>query len=230
MVQGGYDMDWYSLDAEHVDSLPITVETMTDLMTQDALLEFIGKVARVCYNSSDEPGACRRRALNAITSGHHSPWEHYNITILSCVDRGTTHALVRHRHCAFQQGSTIYQKYNENIKVISLPTVDPATGKSTPEYTKDVPLLLDAVYIMYKRQLNNNIPTHQARDLLPTDLASNLIITTNFRQWMYIMQRRVGPGDTVRMHTWAYMIRKLFEEHYPDILAAFDDWYKKHPL
>ena len=223
-------MEWTSLKAEHVDSLPITIEPMTWLMSQDELLEFIGRVARVCYNSSNEPGACRRRALSAISRGHHSPWEHYNVTILSCVDRGTTHALVRHRHCAFQQGSTIYQKYDENIKVISLPKMDPTTGKEVPQYTSDVPLLLDATYMMYKRQLNNKVPTDQARDLLPTDLASNLIITTNIRQWMYIIQRRVGPGDSVRMHVWATMVREFFEKQYPDIVKAFDSWYAKHPL
>ena len=78
--------------------------------------------------------------------------------------------------------------------------------------------------------LNAGEPPSSARDVLPNALATNLIITTNVRQWMYMMQRRCGPGDSDNMHEWCKMVRAWFEERYPQLTLAFDTWYEKHPL
>ena len=93
--------------------VPISVEHLAGVMPENSLLCFIGRIAGECYGSAIDENKCINRALNCIARGHHSPWEHYNVTIKCTVDRGTSHALVRHRHCAFQQSSTIYQKYDE---------------------------------------------------------------------------------------------------------------------
>ena len=82
----------------------------------------------------------------------------------------------------------------------------------------------------YKTDLVNGITPGEARDSLPNDLATNLVITTNIRQWMYMIQRRNGAGDSAKMHIWCAKIRAWFEKTYPLITKAFDDWYLKHPL
>ena len=84
--------------------------------------------------------------------------------------------------------------------------------------------------IQYIKLLNEGYPPSSARDVLPNALATNLIITTNIRQWMYMIQRRCGPGDSDNMHAWCKMAREWFEENYPQITLAFDCWYDKHPL
>jgi len=185
---------------------------------EEDLLLFIGKVAGECYNSSMDKDKCMQRALNCIKRGHHSPFEHANITLKCTVDRGVSHALVRHRHCAFQQSSTIYQKFQE-IEIIEQPDITNAELDCyrCNEFT-------------YHQLLNNRKPASRARDVLPNALATNLIITTNIRQWMYMIQRRCGPGDSDNMHEWCKMVRKWFEIHYPQITLAFDCWYQEHPL
>lgn len=197
----------------------IDVQPFCNLLTEEELLIFIGKVAGECYNSSIEVDACKNRALNCITRGHHSPWEHYSITLKCTVDRGTSHALVRHRHCAFQQSSTIYQKYDE------LPIV---VTDSDNLFNKEKSLYLD-IQTMYNENLKKVLAS-RARDILPNALATNLIITTNVRQWMYMIQRRCGKGDSDKMHIWCKRTREFFETQYPKVLYHFDEWYKKHPL
>ena len=185
---------------------------------EEDLLSFIGRVAGECYNSSMDKDKCIQRALNCIKRGHHSPFEHANVTLKCTVDRGVSHALVRHRHCAFQQSSTIYQKFQECEFIDGHAPCD------------DKLSVYKQAEIQYIKLLNEGYPPSSARDVLPNALATNLIITTNIRQWMYMIQRRCGPGDSDNMHAWCKMAREWFEENYPQITLAFDHWYDKHPL
>lgn len=185
---------------------------------EEDLLSFIGRVAGECYNSSIDKDKCIQRALNCIKRGHHSPFEHANITLKCTVDRGVSHALVRHRHCAFQQSSTIYQKFQE-IECIGCHDV-----------CEDKLSMYRQAEIQYMKLLNDDYPPSSARDVLPNALATNLIITTNIRQWMYMIQRRCGPGDSDNMHEWCKMVSEWFEKQYPRTMLAFDAWYEKHPL
>ena len=182
------------------------------------LLSHIGRIAGECYNSSMDTDKCIKRALNCVQRGHHSPWEHYNITLKCLVDRGVSHALVRHRHCAFQQSSTIYQKYDD----IQIVDIDGMTEQEREAYWE--------IEKVYRGALESGKPAGAARDVLPNALATNLIITTNIRQWMYMIHRRNGPGDTERMHIWCQQVRNWFEDTYPLTVKAFDDWYESHPL
>lgn len=199
--------------------IPMKIEAMGLLFLDEKdLLTFIGTIAGECYNSSMDSDKCVQRALNCIKRGHHSPFEHMNITLKCTVDRGVSHALVRHRHCAFQQSSTIYQKFQE-IEIIEQPDVT--------EFELDCYRHQE---LCYRQLLNYGKEPSRARDVLPNELATNLIITTNIRQWMYMIQRRCGPGDSANMHRWCSMTRAWFEEHYPQLTTAFDLWYEKHPL
>ena len=198
-----------------MELVPISIINMTPVWAEQDLLRWVGEVAGECYNSSKDADKCAQRALNCIKRGHHSPWEHVNITLKCTVDRGVSHALVRHRHCAFQQSSTIYQKFDELVFIDSN-CVDTDTLK-----------MLEAEY---RDLLRRGYAPSDARDILPNCLATNLIITTNIRQWMYMIQRRCGPGDSENMHRWCQRTREWFEQNYPEVTAAFDAWYKDHPL
>ena len=200
-------------------------------MDEKDLLSYVGNIAGECYNSSKDLDKCIQRALNCIKRGHHTPFEHAVITLKCTVDRGVSHALVRHRHCAFQQSSTIYQKFDEIKCIDQLLPVPIENEVCSVSYTsKDKIKSYEQAEIAYHKLLNAGEPPSSARDVLPNALATNLIITTNIRQWMYMIQRRCGPGDSDNMHEWCKMVRAWFEERYPQLLLAFDTWYEKHPL
>ena len=195
--------------------LPIAVEEIGFAVPENNVLEFVGKVAGECYMSDMTVDKCINRALNVIKRGHHSPWEHYHVTLKCTVDRGVSHALVRHRHCAFQQSSTIYHKYSNIV------LTDKSFGSEG---------FYRACEIEYNKLIAEGKEPSEARDVLPNALATNLIITTNIRQWMYMIHRRTGYGDSKKMHLWAEKTREWFEKQYPRITLAFDTWYDKHPL
>lgn len=196
-------------------TVPLSIRTMGHVPDEQEMLELVGQIAGECYNSNMTPDKCVQRALNCIHRGHHSPWEHVTLTLNCTVDRGVSHALVRHRHCAFQQSSTIYQKFDELTFI---------EDNQLPQK------LGQAIEQAYKEKISINIKPSEARDMLPNCLATNLIITTNIRQWVYMIQRRCGPGDSGNMHKWADLVRKFFEQKYPRTLEAFDKWYEGHPL
>lgn len=200
--------------------IPMSIQYMgvDSLPSENDVLVFIGKCAGEAYNSKMDREACMNRALSCIKRGHHSVFEHMNITLKSTVDRGTSHALVRHRHCAVTQSSTIYQKFQE-IEIIEQPDVSEIELEC---FRHDE--------LVYRQLLERGKAPSRARDVLPTELATNVIITTNLRQWMYMLQRRTGPGDSDNMHKWDTLVRAWFEEWFPQLTLAFDTWYGKHPL
>lgn len=200
--------------------IPMSIQYMSvgGIPSEKDVLVFIGMCAGEAYNSKMDEEACMNRALGCIKRGHHSTFEHMNITLKSTVDRGTSHALVRHRHCAVTQSSTIYQKFQE-IEIIEQPDVSEIELEC---FRHDE--------LVYRQLLEHGKAPSRARDVLPTELATNVIITTNLRQWMYMLQRRTGPGDSDNMHKWDRLVRAWFEEWFPHITLAFDTWYEKHPL
>lgn len=226
---------WNMSDSPLVANLPVTVNMYTlrypaYVPSEKEVLIQIGSIAGTCYTSSMKEDKCIARAFATIKNGHHSPWEHVLITTVSQVDRGVSHALVRHRHTAFQQQSTIYTRFKDKVPVISMPSEDPFTGVAYPE---PLPCIKDSVtksVESYMEATKNGVYPSEARDVLPTCLATDLVITAGMREYMYMIQRRCGPGDSLRMHVWCYKLRRLLEEHYPRITEAFDTWYTRHPL
>lgn len=211
-----------------VNVVPIAVEPMWAIPTEESVLEFIGQIAGECYNSSMDHDKCVNRALNVIKRGHHSPWEHYSITLKCLVDRGTSHAIVRHRHCAFQQASTIYQNFQKQgcLNIVALPEKDPYDPSPVYQMTEDEFDLYNKMAMEYMKKISNGVRPGRARDTIPICLATTLIITANFRQWMYMLQQRNGPGDETRMHCWDFMVRNWFYKNFPRATMAFETWYE----
>ena len=210
-----------------VSYVPMSIDNMTPTWEEDDMLEHIGMIAGECYGSSKDKDRCIQRAMRCITRGHHSPFEHFNISLKCTVDRGTSHALVRHRHCSFQQSSTIYHNYSRDghISVVSLPDKDPCTGKDVQGMLTSEQELYSDMSAQYMELLASGADPARARDVLPNALATTLIITTGLREWMYIIQRRCGVGDAVRMHVFAWMLRNWFMDMYPRTTNAFEQWY-----
>ena len=205
---------------KYMKFVDITIRPLDlNLPTERELLIHIGIIAGICYASSMDEEKCIKRAISCIRRGHHSPWEHITFTLSNIIDRGTSHALIRHRHCAFQQSSTIYQKYNELLII----------GQSNiTEAEKSLYKDIEAVYLLEvsKKQM----PPHRVRDILPNALVTDLIITTNMRQWQYMFRRRCGYGDSENMHKWATTVQEWFRKNYPIITEAFDQFYEEHPI
>lgn len=202
----------------------IVVEPFDKLpwITEEQAILAIGNAAGITHGKDDdELEACKKRALYCIKKGHHSVLEHINLSVWCIVDRGTSHALVRHRHCAFTQESSLYTKYAAGIEVIELPQVDPITCRRVPQY--ELSTLLDSE-ATYQKLLTEGLPNVIARDVLTNALATRLVITTNLREWFHILKVRKSKADSVRMHVFAYQLEQLLTKQFPTITPLMLAW------
>jgi len=142
-------------------------------------LEYFG---RVCYKSENKisPDSCTNFIRRIIRSGHESVLEHANLTIKFITDRATANALVRHRHCAFSQESTHYINYLKQdelqvVRQINFPEV------AFYETVKN---------IIEQYAKSEAVQSKIRRCLLPLCLKTELVMTTNLREWRHILRIR----------------------------------------
>lgn len=188
------------------------------------LLDLCGGAAGECYKSEYSAEANKNRVLNCIHKGHTSILEHATISFIVKTDRGTSHALVRHRHCAFTQESTIYVNYGrfKKLEFIALPAVDVYKNNyAIPEnYNDELEEYCQAATDEYCRLLDKGIVPGIARDVLPNCLATTIHITTNLRELQSILEIRSAPADSVRMHNIIELLTAELWKKYPVFMKA----------
>lgn len=162
--------------------IPVSVK-LIDEINEEQVIEKLGKIAGVAYQS--DKAMYRQRLTKCIKDGHESVLEHTTITVEIICDRATTHALVRHRHTAYTQESTIYCNYNRFNR---LQFIEPQ------EFSDEHFAEIAKLYLEDKR------PAGVKRDILPNCTKTTLIMTTNIREWRYILGLRSDPKDSGRMH------------------------------
>lgn len=188
------------------------------------LLDLCGRAAGECYKAEDSVEANKNRVLNCIKKGHTSILEHATISFTVKTDRGTSHALVRHRHCAFTQESTIYVNYSrfKTLEFIALPTVDIYKNNYVlpDNYNAELEKYCQAAAEEYCRLLDKGIVPGIARDVLPNCLATTIHITTNLRELQSILKIRSAPADSVRMHDIIRLLAAELCKKYPVFMKA----------
>lgn len=180
-----------SEDNKTWEFIPISVR-LIDTIDEQKVIEKLGKIAGVAYQSDKTTYA--QRLAKCMKDGHDSVLEHQSISVEIICDRATTHALVRHRHTAYTQESTIYCNYNRFGK---LQFIEPQIFAD--EHWQDIAELY----------LKDPRPAGVKRDILPNCTKTTLIMTTNIREWRYIIGLRSDPKDSGRMHI---VIEKLKEQ------------------
>lgn len=226
------DIKWQcaEVDNELVKFNPVKIEPVGVWEDESELVKFLGLAASMSRRSENTYEACLKRVLYCIKKGHHSVLEHANFSVILHCDRGTTHAIVRHRHCAFTQSSTVYGKIDSKLEVIDLPVYDPITGDKIQEITEREIKSYEDMELNYRDLAKHGLWAERTRDHLPTSFSSEIFMTTNLREWIYFIQRRKDPTTSVRIHCVAVMLEELFEERYPTLYNAMMEWYVKHPL
>lgn len=124
--------------------------------------------------------------------------KHIFRTFLLTTDRGVTHELVRHRPCSFAQASTRYCNYSKDKFGNEITVIKPLFDENSDAYRiwkqgceHDEKTYFDL--------LNCGCKPEEARGNLPTDLATELIITANLEEWNHIFDLRY-KGTTGKPH------------------------------
>lgn len=168
-------------------------------------LSLIELAGRTCYKSEDKitNDSAKQFVQKLNKLGHHSVIEHSAMTIKFIVDRGVSHELVRHRLCAFSQESTRYCNYKGGVTFIIPPWVDIEEGEysfASPHCDKDIYIehLLNCEFT-YQTLLLNSWSPQQARSVLPNSLKTEIVVTTNFREWQHIFKLRTSKAAHPQM-------------------------------
>lgn len=150
-------------------------------ITPDALsvIERAGRTAHQSEPKGDPAGFVRK----LISWGHESVLEHGSTCVrFKGVSRGLTHELVRHRLASFTQESTRYVNERE-FRCVVPPHVDDAEKASMRE-------AFERCEESYRWLRLRGVRPEDARQVLPTALESEIVVTANLREWRHILSLR----------------------------------------
>jgi len=197
-------------------------------------LQLIEKAGRTCYKSEDKSGAganvtAIKFAKMILKNGHESVIEHSAIAVKFICDRGVTHELVRHRLASFSQESTRYVNYKGGCTFVIPPWVSIGEGEYTETYEPINPWRAPN-WIWFRSMLNaercynelsrSGWSPQQARSVLPNSTKTEIVMTTNFREWRHIFELRCSQAAHPQMRE---IMIPLLEKAKSIIPVIFDD-------
>jgi thymidylate synthase (FAD) len=186
-------------------------------MTPDAekMIELAG---RTCYKSEDKiTDESAKVFVDKICNvvKHHSVIEHACASFKFVTDRGVTHELVRHRLAAYSQESTRYcnyskDKFNKEISVIEPPGLS--------EQQRIIwELTCQNCERWYNELISGGCKPQIARSILPTCLKTEIVVTTNFREWKHIFNLRCAENAHPQIREIMLMAKQIMEEKVPSV-------------
>lgn len=189
-----------------------------------APLEIIEKAGRTCYKSEERitPGSAETFVQNIINLRHESVIEHVFASVRFITNRSVTHELVRHRLCSFSQESTRYVKYEGNMEFIK-----PVwwNDKDYPNERKQLWILtMENAENFYQQAIKAGEKPEQARELLPHSLKTEIVMTTNLREWRHIFGVRCAKAAHPQIRA---LMRNCLQGFAVAIPIVFDDLVEK---
>jgi thymidylate synthase (FAD) len=165
-------------------------------------MQLIETAGRTAYQSRDRitDDSAVKFVKMLRNRGHESVLEHSCLSVeFDNVCRGFTHELVRHRIAAFTQESTRYVD-ESNFKTVVPPDKNPdekLVELNLPDGIKmkvSFQEWMDLNEQMYRGLRKADWVPQDARQVLPIGIKSQIVITTNFREWRHIFKLRTSPA------------------------------------
>lgn len=185
-------------------------------------LQLIEKVGRTCYKSEDkitEDGESAKKFVKMlINHGHEAMIEHSFLSIKFTVDRGVSHEIVRHRMASYAQESTRYCNYSTGKFGNQITVIEPYFFDST-EHAFWAHSVKEAEET-YLYLLDKGASPQEARAVLPTSLKTDLIMSTNYREWRHFLRLRTAKDAHPQIREVCVPLLKDLQKQIPVI---FDD-------
>lgn len=167
------------------------------------VLKMIEKAARVCYKSE---GNITENSYHEFIARllsrdptHLSIIEHESMRVRFISNRGFTHELVRHRLASFSQESTRYCNYSKGKFGSVITVIKPIYRKEGTEQYRVWKDAIEHIEKSYMKLLQLGERPEQARDILPIGLKTEIIMTTNLRQWGHVFYLRTDKAAHPQM-------------------------------
>ena len=189
------------------------------------ILKHIERCARVCYKSEDRitDGSAEKMVAALIRSGHEAMLEHYSFTVKFICDRGVSHELVRHRIASFAQESSRYCCYAKDKFGKELTFINPCFWEPDSDNYARWFHEMDESEKTYLAMIENGATPEQARDILPTSIKTEIVMTANLREFRHFFKLR-AEGTTGKPHPQMLEITiPLLKELKQKVPVVFDD-------
>lgn len=188
------------------------------------VLKFIEMVGRKCYKSEDKitDESAYKFVEMLIKRGHEAMIEHYNVSVLFVCDRGVSHEIVRHRIASYAQESTRYCNYSKGKFDEQITVIKPCFFNCNDEndHYDDWKIAMNQAEDRYIELVENGASPQEARSVLPNSLKTELVMTTNLREWRHFFKLRTAEGAHPQMREIAIPLLKEFKQLIP---VVFDD-------
>ncbi len=181
--------------------------------------------ARICYDSNDKATDTSREKILPVLlkSGHGSIFEHSSASFkIDGISRTASHQLVRHRMSSFSQRSQRY--VNEG----DFEFVTPPQIENNPEAQLIYQDTIKNLNEQYQKLIALGIKKEDARFILPNAASTSLVMTTNFREWLHVIDMRVSKHAQWEIRELLVLIWKELYQQAPIVFSMtyFDAWSK----
>lgn len=186
----------------------------------------ITRAARICYKSDDlatHEERCKfvdRLKKRNPENPHMSPFEHSSLSVVFVTNIGISHDIVRHRLMSPNQESSRYccyerERFGSELLFIRDSAI-PTQGSKYEEWLDEC----KGVEKNYFRRLELGYSTDTARNALSKDVKTEVIMTTNYREWRHILKLRCSKEVHYQMREVMVPLLKYLKSELP---CVFDD-------
>jgi thymidylate synthase (FAD) len=184
--------------------------------------KLIERAGRVCWKSEDKmgPDSSARFLKMLMGKNHLSVLEHASATFQITTDRAIANEIVRHRTGKFSQESTRYCNYDKKgIKFITPTELEKLSGETTFTPLDEWAGACLVAASAYESLLRKGCKPEIARAVLPLCLATDIVVTMDFRNWLHFLDLRTANAAHPDMRVVANLIHEELKLIAPNIFA-----------
>lgn len=122
---------------------------------------------------------------------------HLDLSVKFIVDRGVSHEIVRHRRASFAQESTRYCNYGNIGGEITV--INPCFFEKGSPQMVEWYMSCKRAEISYLDLLGDGAISQEARDVLPTSVKTEVVMTAQIKEWRHFFNLR-AVGATGKPH------------------------------
>ena len=191
------------------------------LAATDLLEQVIEVAGRTCYKSEGKicEGSADAFVSKIRSINHESVLEHGAITVRFVIDRGVSHELVRHRLASFSQESTRYCNYSKDKFDSELTFIEPCFWGIDSDLMMQWEDACKDAERAYLSMLKSDAKPQEARSVLPNSLKTEVVMTTNPREWRHVFKLRCAEAAHPQMREVMIPCRDEFAARWPALFA-----------
>lgn len=185
------------------------------------VIKKLEQCGRVCYKSEGKiTGDSGEEFIRSIIArGHESVIEHFSFSAKFICDRGVSHEIVRHRLASYSQESTRYCNYAQDRFNSEITVIEPCFLKPGTKGYELWRASCEQAEKTYFDMLNWGCTPQEARAVLPNSLKTEIIMTSNIREWRHFFRLRTSPAAHPQMREVAGMLHKQAKKKIPVVFG-----------